>query len=137
MGRGVYCLVNPPLGRHLGRPQRVNFERERGELPWRGGRTEIGGPSLITVGLRADFRIAHCAPISLGPTRYHPRVFSRPPFSFTVTTGLPPSGKKSRTRHTLGSAFDPRSGRPNGKLLNGKVGELPGGTVEQKLGAPL
>jgi len=38
----------------------------------RGGRTEIGGPSLMTVGLGADFRIAHCAPISLGPTRYSP-----------------------------------------------------------------
>ena len=37
--------------------------------PWRDGRTEIGGPSLMTVELGADFRIAHCAPISLGPTR--------------------------------------------------------------------
>ena len=36
--------------------------------------------------------------------------------------GLPPSGKNPCTRRTLGSALVSRSGGPNGKLLNGKVG---------------
>jgi hypothetical protein len=66
----------------------------------------------MTVGLRADFRIAHCAPISFGPTRYSPSLFLPSAVSFTVTTDLPPSGKKSRTHHTLGSALVSRSGGP-------------------------
>ena len=50
----------------------------------------------MTVGLGADFRVAHCAPISFGPLAIHPRVFSRPPLSFTVTTGLPPAAGSVR-----------------------------------------
>ena len=95
MGRGVYCLVNAPLGRHLGRPQRETFEREGGELP--GGTVEQkwGGPSLMTVGLGADRNAAHCATIPTRATRYSPSRLLPPAVSFTVTTGLPPSGKKS------------------------------------------
>src|SRR6266478_3719431 len=76
----------------------------------------------MTVELGADCNVAHCAPISFGPTRYSPSRHLPSAVSFTVTTDLPPSGKKSRTRHTLGSALVSRSGGPNGKLLNGNVG---------------
>jgi hypothetical protein len=51
------------------------------------------------------------------PLAIHPRVFSRPPFHFTVATGPLPGGKNPFTRHTL----VPRSGRLNGQLLNGRV----------------
>src|SRR5207244_5653462 len=44
--------------------QRVNFERERGELPGGAVEQKLGAPSLMTVELGADFRVAHCAPIS-------------------------------------------------------------------------
>src|SRR6266446_6953211 len=46
----------------------------------------------MTVELGADFRIAHCAPISLGPTRCSPSRLLPPAVSFSVTTDLPPSG---------------------------------------------
>ena len=49
----------------------------------------------MTVGLGADFPIAHGAPISLGPTRYSPSRLLPSAVSFTVAIGLPPSGKKS------------------------------------------
>ena len=75
------------------RPQRVNFEWERGSSL--AGRSNTNWGPLPDDGLRSGptFAIAPCAPISFGPLAVHPCVFSRPPFSFTVTTGLPPSGK--------------------------------------------
>ena len=83
-----------------------------GSSPWRGGRTEIVGPSLMTAGLRADFRVAHCAPISFGPTRCSPSRLLPSAVSFTVATGLPPSRKKSapqRAVHTVHSSSELQS----------------------------
>lgn len=37
----------------------------------------------------------------------------------------------------VGCTGNRRSGGPNAKFLDGNVGELPGRTVEPKLGAPL
>src|SRR5439155_6618188 len=105
--------------------------------PWRGGRKEIGGPSLMTLVLGADRNAAHCAPISFGPTRYSPSRLLPSAVSFTVATGLPPSGKKSlhpphtRLRTRLSKW------RPQRVNFERERRELPGGTVEQKLGAPL
>jgi len=47
----------------------------------------VTGPLLITVDLRADFRFAHCAPISFWPTRDSPSRLLPSAVSFTVTTG--------------------------------------------------
>src|SRR6478736_2608911 len=102
--------------------------------PQRGGQTEIGGPSLITVELRADFQFAHCARISFGPSRHSPSRLLPSAVSFTIATELPPSGKKSLTRYTLSPAFVSRRGGPNGKLLNGKVGSSPAGRANRNWG---
>ena len=49
----------------------MNFERERGNsLAGRSNRN--WGPLSDDGWVGADFRIAHCAPISFGPTRYSP-----------------------------------------------------------------
>src|SRR6266849_7053313 len=70
----------------------------------------------MTVGLGADFRIAHCAPISLGPTRYSPSLLL-PSAVFLHRHHRPAAQREENlcTRHTLVS----RSGRPNGQHLNG------------------
>jgi hypothetical protein len=109
-------------------PQRVNFEWERGELPWRGGQTEIGGPSLITVDLGADFRNTQCAPISFGPTRCSPSLLLPSAVSFTVATDLLPSGKKSAAVAHSARHSSLEVAAPTGNFER-EGGELPGGTV--------
>jgi len=47
-----------------------------------------------------------------------------------------PRGEKIRTRHTLGSALDSRSGGPNGKLLNKNAGSSLAGRSNRNWGAP-
>src|SRR6266852_896439 len=59
----------------------------------------------MTVELGADFRSAHCAPISFGPLATDPRVFSRPPFPSPSPPACCPAGKNPCTRRTLGPAF--------------------------------
>ena len=75
----------------------------------RGGRTEIGGPSLMTVELGAEFRVAHCAPISLGPTRYSPSLLLPSAVFFHRRDRPAAQREKIRGRYTLGSAFVSRS----------------------------
>ena len=80
-------------------PQREVFERKRGRLP--GGTVEqkIGCASLITVELGG--RLSDCILCHSGPPRYSPSRLLRPPFSFTVATAPPPSGKDhARATHS-------------------------------------
>ncbi len=58
----------------------------------------------MTVGLGADFRVAHCAPISFGPLAIHPRVFSRPPLSFTVNPIVATTWASAPACRSLGPA---------------------------------
>ena len=118
------------------RGQRENFERERGELP--GGTVEQRwGPSLMTVDLGADFRIAHCAAISFGPTRGSPsrllpvRRFPSPslPTCCPAEKNPPPHLTRLRTRLSKRP--------PQREVFERVAGEIPGGTVELKLGSPL
>src|SRR6266481_3586565 len=106
------------------------------EAPWRGGRTEIGGPSLMTVELGADFRIAHCAPISLGP-----------PSLLTLAASLVrrflhrrhrPAAQREKSLHPPHTRLRTRLSqwRPQRVNFERERGKPPGGAVEQKLGAP-
>jgi hypothetical protein len=91
------------------------FERVMGRsLAGRSNRN--WGPSLMTVRLWADFRFAHCAPISFGPC---------------CPAGNNPLPHLTRLCTRLSKW------RAQREVFEWERGRLPGGTAEQKLGVPL
>ncbi len=94
----------------------------------------FGGPSVITVGLGADFQIAHCAAISFGPTRDSPSRLLPSAVFFPRRYRPAAQRKKIRRRISLGSALASRSGRPKGKFLNGNVGSSLAGRSNRNWG---
>ena len=135
MGGGMYCLVNASLRGGRGRPQRETLNGKAGSsLAGRSNRnwgplSDHGLSSGPTFGLHTvhQFHSGHSlfslasSPVRRFLHRHHPPAAQRE--------------KNPCIRRTLGSALDSRSGRPNGKLLNGNVGSSLAGRSNRNWGA--
>src|SRR5712692_7683167 len=133
MGRGVYCLVDAPLGRRLGRPQRETFEWERGELP--AGRSIRSWGPLPDDGW-ARGRLSDCT-LCTDFTRAHSllTLASSPVRRFLHRRYGPAAQREKNPAPTTHSApHSSRSGRPSGKLLNGNVGSSLAGRSNRNWG---
>jgi hypothetical protein len=71
----------------------------------------------MTVELGPTFGLHSVHQFHSGPLAIHPRVFSRPPFSFTVTICLPLSGKNPPSHTRLRTRLS--KWRPNGTRTRG------------------
>src|SRR5713101_3775218 len=90
----------------------------------------------MTVGLRADFRIAHCAPISFGPTRYSPSLLL--PSAVFLHRHHRSAAQREKTPHLPHTRLRtrPSKWRAQRETFEREGGKLPGGAVEPEIGGP-
>src|SRR6266849_8590531 len=85
----------------------------------------------MTVGLGADFRIAHCAPISLGPTRYSPSLLL--PSAVFLHRHHRPAAQREKSLHPPHTRLRTRLSQWPAQRVNFEraSGELPGGSLKK------